>query len=123
MKTLDGNYVMCIFTGKICYTEREAGIVINANKKHHYFDGGLIKSSYGNSKNVPRRKYFCKDCGFYHVTHQAFYSEIPRTAANEEAFYIEFEKKKKFNRSLGGHHGIYYSYSHGYCWNQLIKQR
>lgn len=34
MKTIDGDYVMCIFTGKICYTEREAGIVINERRRH-----------------------------------------------------------------------------------------
>lgn len=36
MKTNEGNYVMCIFSGKICYTEREAGLVINGCKKHFY---------------------------------------------------------------------------------------
>ena len=36
MKTSNGEYVLCIFTGKICYTEREAGLVINTVKKHHY---------------------------------------------------------------------------------------
>ena len=27
MKTVDGNYVVCGFSRKICYTEREAGLV------------------------------------------------------------------------------------------------
>ena len=35
MKTNEGNYVMCIFTGKICYTEREAGLVINGCGFYH----------------------------------------------------------------------------------------
>ena len=36
MKTVDGNYVFCGSTGKICYTMREAGLVINGCKKHVY---------------------------------------------------------------------------------------
>lgn len=39
MKTFEGNYVMCSAAGKICYTEREAGIVINSCKKHIYMGG------------------------------------------------------------------------------------
>lgn len=48
MRTTDGTYVMCIFTGKICYTEREAGIVINGCKRHVYHGHGYSgKSSHG----------------------------------------------------------------------------
>lgn len=48
MKTIEGNYVMCSSAGKICYTEREADIVINGcNKKfqdkfHEYFEYPLF---------------------------------------------------------------------------------
>ena len=50
MKTNEGNYVMCIFTGKICYTEREAGIVINGCKRHvHMGNGHWAKAAHGNS--------------------------------------------------------------------------
>lgn len=96
MKTIDGEHVMCIFTGKICYTEREAGLVINGVKKHHHVGNGKwIKSNHGNSKNIPRRKYYCKDCGFYHVTHLALYDYDSQNYAWEDAFYREFEKKNK----------------------------
>ena len=77
MKTEEGNYVICIFTGKICYTEREAGLVINGCKRHVYVGNGrFAKSAHGNSKAIPRRKYYCKDCGFYHLTHLALYDFV-----------------------------------------------
>lgn len=41
MKTIEGNYVMCSSAGKICYTEREAGIVINGCKKHIYMGAAI----------------------------------------------------------------------------------
>lgn len=66
MKTIEGNYVMCSSAGKICYTERETGIVINGCKKHIYMGGRhWAKSSHGHSKSIPRRKYYCKDCGYF----------------------------------------------------------
>ena len=34
MKTVDGNYVVCSFSGKRCYTEREAGLVINHSTRY-----------------------------------------------------------------------------------------
>jgi hypothetical protein len=96
MKTEEGNYVMCIFTGKICYTEREAGLVINGCKRHVYVGNGrFAKSAHGNSKAIPRRKYYCKDCGFYHLTHLALYDFDSQNYAWEDAFYREFENKKK----------------------------
>lgn len=96
MKTTEGNYVMCIFTGKICYTEREAGHVINGCKKHYYAGHGrLVKSAHGNSKAIPRRKYYCKDCGFYHVTHLALYDMDSQNYAWEDAFYKEYERRQK----------------------------
>ena len=96
MKTTEGNYVMCIFTGKICYTEREAGNVINGCKKHFYAGHGRwAKSAHGNSKAIPRRKYYCKDCGFYHVTHLALYDIDSQNYAWEDAFYKEYERRQK----------------------------
>ena len=96
MKTNEGNYVMCIFTGKICYTEREAGLVINGCKKHFYAGHGRwAKSAHGNSKSIPRRKYYCKDCGFYHVTHLALYDMDSQNYAWEDAFYREYERRQK----------------------------
>ena len=62
VKTVDGNYVVCGFSGKICYTEREAGLVINGCKRHVYVGNRRwAKSAHGNSKSIPRRKYYCKD--------------------------------------------------------------
>ncbi|MBQ0168008.1 MAG: hypothetical protein KBT02_12955, partial [Treponema sp.] len=72
MMTQEGEKVLCIETGKICYTEREAGIVMNKARKHSY-EGHMKthKEHYANSKEIPRRKYWCKACGFYHVTHMS----------------------------------------------------
>ena len=54
MKTVDGNYVVCGFSGKICYTEREAGLVINGCKRHVYVGNRRwAKSAHGNSKSIP----------------------------------------------------------------------
>ncbi len=98
MKTEEGTYVMCIFTGKVCYTEREAGALINDCKKHVY----LGKSHYGkkmHSKVIPRRKYICRDCGYYHVTSQAFYTRDDRSGIWENNFYREYEHSQKGARA------------------------
>ena len=102
MKTDEGTYVMCFLTGKICYTEREAGSVINSCKRHVYLGQGRSgKSSHGNgsSKAIPRRKYYCKDCGFYHVTHLALYDFGSQDYAWEEIFYKEYERRQKRARA------------------------
>ena len=96
MKTIDGNYVFCGSTGKICYTMREAGLVINGCKKHVYVGNRhWAKSAHGNSKSIPRRKYYCKACGFYHVTHLALYDMDSQNYAWEDAFYREMASRKK----------------------------
>ena len=41
MKTFEGNYVMCSAAGKICYTEREAGIIINAVRNIFIWVAGI----------------------------------------------------------------------------------
>ena len=102
MKTVDGNYVVCGFSGKICYTEREAGLVINGCKRHVYVGNcRWAKSAHGNSKSIPRRKYYCKDCGFYHVTHLALYDMDSQNYAWEDVFYREYEKETKQNAGVG----------------------
>lgn len=55
------NIVICQYSGKRCYTEREAGNVMRNAKK------GKVRKH-----KVPKRKYFCDACGFYHLTSQAF---------------------------------------------------
>ena len=51
----DKDYEYCSKTGKRCYSEREAADTIRIAKKHH-------------GKYSPKRKYFCKYCGFWHLT-------------------------------------------------------
>lgn len=96
MKTEDENKMTCIKSGKICYSEREAGIIINGCKKHIYIRHGIpVKSSHGNSKAIPRRKYICPDCGFYHVTHQPKFTHDDRSYDWEERFYREVEGRRR----------------------------
>ena len=61
MKDGFGREIRCESTGKICYTEREAGEILNMPKRHSH------------SNEIPKRKYFCEKCGCYHLTHQTFY--------------------------------------------------
>lgn len=75
---------MCSVAGKICYTEQEAGIVINGCKKHIYMGGRQW------AKSIPRRKYYCKDCGYFHLTHMALYNIESRKYTWEDVFYREY---------------------------------
>lgn len=96
MKTVEGFNVKCEGTGKVCYTEREAGLVINGCKKHvHAGNHHWIKGDHSNSKNIPRRKYYCKECGFFHVTHLALYDIDSQHGLWEEAFYKDYKKRKR----------------------------
>lgn len=52
----------CQYSGKRCFTEREAGETIR------YFKNTRFQWNH-RGKNVPNRKYYCKECGFYHLTH------------------------------------------------------
>lgn len=95
MKTQEGESVICSETGKICYTEREAGLVMNKARKHFYAGHmQMHKEHFANSKDIPRRKYYCKACGFYHVTHKPKYDANSRGYAWEDKFYKEHGKKK-----------------------------
>ncbi|MBP5591466.1 hypothetical protein J6Y50_06410 [bacterium] len=51
--------IRCEIEGKICYTEREANEALK-NARHH----GI------RAKKTPKRKYFCKECGCFHLTSQ-----------------------------------------------------
>ena len=53
----------CKSTGKVCYTKREAGLVVNGTKKH------VTASHLYKGTARPKRSYFCSECGFYHTTH------------------------------------------------------
>ena len=62
MSDNQGNYLICKKTGKIIYTEREAGEIVNKCRRH--------KISQNRDKaNRPARKYYCKYCGRFHLTH------------------------------------------------------
>ena len=55
----------CDFTGKICYTAEMATQKINSAKKHHCRRNRGCQSK----KITPKRKYKCKYCGYFHLTH------------------------------------------------------
>mgnify|MGYP003291405048 CR=1 FL=1 len=68
MDSLIGDYGqerICRATGKIMLSKREAGNQLNNLKGHR------TSSHIGRGTNKPKRSYFCKDCGAYHVTHYA----------------------------------------------------
>lgn len=50
---------ICEETGKICYSEKEAGNLIRYFKTHK-------KNA---EKEIPKRSYFCRSCGTFHLTH------------------------------------------------------
>lgn len=51
------------------------------------------------SKVIPRRKYICRDCGYYHVTSQAYYTRDDRSGIWENSFYREYERSQKGARA------------------------
>lgn len=69
MTNAEGETVLCKECGKICYTKREAGSIINSLKRHRN------STRLGRNKEFPRRKYFCTFCGYYHLTHIAVFNK------------------------------------------------
>jgi hypothetical protein len=51
---------ICSTTGKVCFSQRDAKNIVEK-----------YKSIEKNKK--PRRFYFCKDCGSYHLTHMLYW--------------------------------------------------
>lgn len=51
---------ICNATGKICYSRRDSGSLVNDFRKGH-------NKRFGG--HVPLRAYFCVDCGCWHTTH------------------------------------------------------
>ena len=45
-----------------------------------------------------KRKYYCKECGYYHVTHLALYDFDSHDGLWENAFYKEMDKLRKKNK-------------------------
>ena len=83
MKDQNQNDIICFQEHKICYTEREAGSIVNACKRHNYSNWGV------GQKNKPMRKYYCKDCGFYHVSHlKSYVFEAKQFKHRDREFYV-----------------------------------
>ena len=52
--------LFCHYEDKKCYTKADAeGVIPMCNRKNHR----------QRQKNVPRRMYYCEQCGYYHLTH------------------------------------------------------
>lgn len=74
MRDLNGKSIICEETNKVCYTEREAGSIINDCRKHGYRKWGV------EHKDKPMRKYYCKYCGCWHTTHfKSYYAKNPKS--------------------------------------------
>lgn len=56
---------ICEKTGKICYSRKSAGEIVNSLKSHPM--GRRQKSPV--RKKIPIRYYFCRFCKSYHTTH------------------------------------------------------
>lgn len=85
----------CSECGKYCYSEREAGHIINLNKRHHCND------HLGKVKKIPKRKYWCYSCGQFHLTSMPYYKSENMNAKWEERFYRkENQNEKKSNKKL-----------------------
>ena len=53
---------VCKYTGKKCYSQREAGETIRM------FKNNRLKWN-NRGENIPLRSYFCRYCHTYHLTH------------------------------------------------------
>jgi hypothetical protein len=62
---------ICTETGKICYSEREAGTILNCSKKAH---------NKSNHKKKLTRKYRCNACGTWHLTSMPFITDDVKEA-------------------------------------------
>lgn len=73
----------CEVTGKICYSKREAGEIINRLRRH------INGDNLGRNKTLPRRSYYCVYCGCFHLTHIPFLkkSDIRRKLRFYESDY------------------------------------
>ena len=51
----------CKYSGKKCYTQKEAGDIIRDFKRHDRNKRFM--------EHIPQRAYFCKECKAFHLTH------------------------------------------------------
>lgn len=56
------SYSICFESGKRCYTREQAGRFINMTKGYNH-------KRHTKNKQIPKRCYYCKDCGMWHLTH------------------------------------------------------
>lgn len=84
-----GKFLVCESSGKRCYNGREAGRIINACKRHRNND------HLGRNKDLPRRKYFCKECGSWHLTKMPRFDRESRECFWEVRYYREMERGRK----------------------------
>lgn len=84
------NFERCSSTGKRCYSEKEANIALSCLKKN-YVSKMYMKKRTRKSPNgkIPKRKYFCKDCGWWHLT--------SNVTSKENSFT---KKKKKYIKTF-----------------------
>lgn len=54
------NKEFCNTTGKVCYSQKEAGIILNDFKRFR---------NRNKRKSIPQRYYKCQFCGYWHLTH------------------------------------------------------
>lgn len=90
MQNYETQKTICLVSGKVCLSARIAGEIINNAKKHYNH------RSFSNSPNIPRRKYFCKECGCYHVTHYLKQKNIKNEKLLERKFYDEYVDGKYY---------------------------
>lgn len=75
MKDSQGNNIKCRATGKVCYTQHEANLVIASCRKTFKSKGGR---RHNNGGRVPKRMYLCEFCKWYHLTSHAKVKKIFR---------------------------------------------
>ena len=71
MRDEDGNPIRCS-CGKVCYTEREAGMFLNGVRKRH--KSRSIRRMVCSNNDTVKRKFHCEICGYWHLTHWRQYN-------------------------------------------------
>ena len=75
----------CEKCGKICYSLRMAGQILNSQKKHKIKNRRISKNA------RPCRKYYCDFCNSYHLTSTPFYREYAKEIKNKKGVYNDYE--------------------------------